>query len=348
MSTHTIHLLREWKAKPELDWVLATLVAVEGSSYRRPGAMMLINSLGQFYGMISGGCLESDIVLKSRQTMNDGKSRLFRYDMSDESDLGWRLGIGCGGCIDVLIQAVTEENQFLQLNKLLKRLEEGQSCHYLQAISGNTSKSDILELENFNAQDIKNNQKHPYQINRGDTDWFVNNIEPQIHLAVLGGGIDARPLVNMASALAWKVSLCDPREVYARKKDFPLASDIYKSPLCDLKNQAWLQQIDACVIMHHNINLDAQALDLVQASSARYVGMLGPSHRTERVFEAAKHQYDQLTKPLFNPIGLNLGGNGPESIALSILSEIQAQLSGANTVSLSQHNTSLIKGQANG
>jgi xanthine dehydrogenase accessory factor len=112
-------LLNNWyEQRDELEWVIATIIGTEGSSYRKPGAMMMINSLGQYHGLISGGCLESDIMRQSRQCWMSGKNIIIQYDMREEEDITWQLGIGCGGLVRILLQPVSADNAYLKLIEL--------------------------------------------------------------------------------------------------------------------------------------------------------------------------------------------------------------------------------------
>ena len=328
MSSDITEILSQWNEDKDQDWVLATLIKVEGSSYRKPGAMMLVNGLGQYYGMLSGGCLEADIVLKSGAVMNEGKPRVIRYDMTDETSVAWQLGIGCGGCIDILLQPVTKENQYLALDQLLEKLSLGQECQYLQGIS---EQSETILIDDGQQHSILSE----YTIIRNGTNqWFVNVLKPNPHIVIFGGGIDAIPLTKFCNELNWKVTLCDPRSTYARKKYFSTANHIVKDPIPELAKQDWIKEIDAVVIMHHNIKLDAQALELVQTCKTHFVGMLGPAHRTKNVIEKTTFSNSALVHPLHNPIGLNLGGDTPSSIALSIVAQIQAVLNQTSARSL--------------
>lgn len=340
---------------------------------------MLINGLGQYFGMISGGCLEADIVHKSRQTMDDGQPRLLTYDMSEDSEMAWRFGLGCGGTIEVLLQSANQDNHYLNFEKSLKQLEAGETVHYFQKLGGATSECHLLKLDSVAQRDYvakrtKSTIAHQHLIEQHglsdstcdsrlggigssdiassdiasskdkDDSWFINRFEPQTRLVIFGGGVDARPLVNMAHELSWHITLCDPRETYARQKNFPRADDIVKTAHDNIDTQAqWLHQADAIVIMNHNVTLDAKSLRIAQASRAKYVGMLGPFHRTERVLKEAGLPFTQLKKLLANPIGLDLGGDQPETIALSIVSEIQAYLhsKSAHSLSLNLANTQM-------
>lgn len=150
-------------------------------------------------------------------------------------------------------------------------------------------------------------------------------IVPEPHLLVFGGGVDAQPLVAIAAQLGWRVTLVDARAAYARQQHFPAAHKILRQS-ADQLEPALLSSIDAAIVMTHNIQMDADALAAIQQSSARYTGLLGPNKRRQRVLSTANLTEDSLTKPLAGPMGLNIGGELPESIALSILAECHAVL----------------------
>ena len=327
MANHTQQLLNTWyKQRDELQWVLATIIGNEGSSYRKPGAMMMINSLGQYHGLLSGGCLESDIMRQSRQCWDTNKNRIIQYDMREEEDIAWQLGIGCGGLVRILLQPVSASNSYLQLVELREAINQNQSCKYIQSLEESfpVNKLEILGSDTAPLFDERQSSKEASQ-------QFEHIIKPSLNLAIFGGGIDAIPVAKMAANLGWHVSVADPRSGYAREAQFPDAKYIEKASFGDDSKFAWLEHIDAIVIMTHNLKLDAKALSLAQHSAAKYVGMLGPIHRTDRVLKEAGLNRDAenanqnpLKKPLANPIGLRLGGELPESIALSILSEVHA------------------------
>lgn len=326
-QNHLIHLLEYWcTKKDEMQWVLATIVGTEGSSYRKSGAMMLIDSLGHYHGMLSGGCLESDIMRQARRCWDDNKNHIVQYDMREEEDLAWQLGIGCGGLVRILLQPVTSDNQYLFLPELLHRTRNFKTSIYQQVANQDFPNNRLLDYTN---EQLLDNDK------QAELSIFQNIIKPAPHVAVFGGGADARPMVDIMSTLGWFVTLLDPRPSYARKSEFPGASVLIKSEIDSLVEQDWLFTIDAVMIMSHNIKIDAHALVLVQESAAKFVGLLGPTHRTDRVLKEASLTREMLTKPLANPMGLRLGGELPESIALSAIAEIHAYLEKTDGLSIS-------------
>ena len=157
---------------------------------------------------------------------------------------------------------------------------------------------------------------------------FTSKIKPQPAIAIMGGGTDAIPLVNMAYTLGWHIRLFDPRVNYARPVYFKNANEIIKKPFNELHDCDLLNNADVIIIMSHNIHLDAEAILVADNSNAQYLGLLGPKHRTKKVLERAKVGYKKLNKQLLNPVGLDLGGELPESIALSILSEAHSLIEG--------------------
>ncbi|MCC2603864.1 XdhC family protein [Planctobacterium marinum] len=325
-NNHLTSLLNIWfPQKDELDWVLATIIETDGSSYRKPGAIMFINSLGQYYGLLSGGCLEADIMRQARKCWDSGKSHIIQYDMRDEDDIAWKLGIGCGGMVRILLQPVTAQNHYLELTALKTQLDTNQRCIYMllaeQAEAKNQCIAQVPEDKSWTLNRLN-------QIN--NENWFVSEQLPVVRLAIFGGGIDAIPLANIAKQLGWHITLFDERLGYAKEAFFASVDDIVRDKLDDLHNHPALAQVSAVVLMNHNVTMDAKSLLLSQCSGAKYVGMLGPRHRTERVFKDVNIVESQLTKPLHNPIGFDLGGELPESIALSMLSEIHAVLYGAS------------------
>jgi xanthine/CO dehydrogenase XdhC/CoxF family maturation factor len=348
MANHTQQLLNTWYAqRDQMEWVLATIIGTEGSSYRKPGAMMMINSLGQYHGLLSGGCLESDIMRQSRQCWESGNNRIIQYDMREEEDIAGQLGIGCGGLVRILLQPLNAKNSYLQLTDLRQLINQNQACKYVQSIDEGPPKNSLI-LAGSNTEFTV--QQEAQSTVKTTSDVFEHIIKPSLKLAIFGGGIDAIPVAKIAHNLGWHVSVADPRTGYARQAQFADAKQIIKTSFDSISEHTWLLNIDAIVIMTHNVTLDAQALSLAQHSSARYVGMLGPLHRTDRVLKEASLVLSELdtettleqpkntrvlTKPLANPIGLRLGGELPESIALSILSEIHAFIEQADAKSIS-------------
>jgi xanthine dehydrogenase accessory factor len=330
MANRISQLLSHWSdSRDKHLWVLATIIQTDGSSYRKAGAMMLINDMGQYFGLLSGGCLESDIMRQARRCWDNKKNRIIEYDMREEEDLAWQLGIGCGGMVRILLQPVHADNDYLQLDELNSFLEQRQKAAYHQQIDEGLPLNRVLPIVDKTQSIATSTQT------KGAENIFVQQLSPAPLIAVFGAGVDAKPVVAIAAELGWQVLLIDPRIGYAKAEFFTKASQIIRQPFCELQSASWLNQIDVALVLTHNIKLDAAAVKLVQSSSAKFVGLLGPTHRTNRVLDIANLSRHDLTKPLANPVGLRLGGELPESIALSMLSEAHAFLENADGMSIS-------------
>lgn len=323
MPNRIQNLLKHWLAnRHQCRWILGTLVRVEGSAYRKPGAMMLMNDLGQYFGLLSGGCLESDILMQSRKCVLSETNRVVHYDFREEDDVSTAFGIGCRGKISILLQPILASNNDLHLEDLLRDLALQKHCQYEQNLDEVAADNHLRTIDS--SSDIP--RVNAFSKSNKNNRTFTQVISPAPHILVFGGGPDARPLVSMANQLGWRVSLWDCRVNYARKCDFPTADTIYSEPLTDVDKCTWVDHIDVAILMTHNLQMDAMALAQCQTSDAGYVGLLGPAERTEQVLKSAGLHWQTLLKPLINPVGLPISDDLPESIALAILAEAQAYM----------------------
>lgn len=313
MANHLSYLLAQWQASEAgIDWVLGTVYKTEGSAYRKAGAMMLINSLGQQLGLLSGGCLDADIVLNAKKVMQTGSTMMLEYDGSDEDDLSFQLGIGCGGKVYIMLQAVSPDRD-LGLNEMAEALRHRDRGNYYQKIGvaeGYFKKDDARFLKRS-------------VIEQG---WLITPIHPEPHLLLIGGGMDALPVVRIAKELGWQITLVDPRPANARAEFFASADRILKK--LDEHITAYVNdnKVDAAIIMSHNIDLDATGLKLLQSTQIKYIALLGPKHRYRQVLDRAGLLEGELTCQVTGPAGLDIGGQLPESIALSMLAECHKEL----------------------
>lgn len=331
MSQQLKDLLSQWyRQRDSLEWVLGVVYRTEGPCYRKAGAMMLFNSLGQQFGMLSGGCLESDIQRYAQQVMQTGLNKSLCYDGSDEDDLSFQLGIGCGGTVYLQLQKVDSNNGYLALDLLYTSLQKHQHGIYHVLIKENTTPAARFEeLENptdgiSRLLSIEGN------------DWLETPITPPPHLLLIGGGLDARPLAALAGELGWRQSLWDPRPANGRAAYFPAVETIIDADVSALNDFYCSESVDATVLMSHNVDLDAKALQALPETTVRYIALLGPDSRKQKVLKTAAIDERDLPCPLAGPAGLRLGGELPESIALAMLAECHAALFGKNAASISQ------------
>lgn len=341
MANQLSQLLQHWyPLRDSSEWVLGTVYKTEGPCYRKAGAMMLFNGMGQQFGLLSGGCLESDIQQHARRVMQSGGSVTLCYDASDEDDLSFQLGIGCGGTVYILLQPILEHNNYLDLVQIRQSLKQRSGGFYYQLIADETGdvKTRFVPKKRTVAPplqlDIKT-QLVSKQQQGVDQQWLITQIKPDPHLLVIGGGLDARPVISIASELGWETSLCDPRPANARREYFMAANTILRCSGAKLASYANEQSVDAAILMSHNVNIDADSLKVLQQTSIQYMGLLGPASRRKKVLKAAQMNEADLKIALSGPAGLLIGGELPESIALSILSECHAKLMQRQGFSLS-------------
>ncbi|WP_417696574.1 XdhC family protein [Psychromonas sp.] len=322
MAHHIEDLLAQWKLFPNDNWVLAVITKIQGSSYRKTGAMMLFHGLGKSIGLVSGGCLEGDLLRHAQRSIQQDQAINVTYDASDETDASHQLG--CGGIVDLLLIPVTPNNKYLHLETLRQQLESSQCEFRIPLVDTGTPSAAV------NAQvvpiDIKEKNLKASVNSVPNSGLKILNIpfRPRFHLAIFGGGLDAQPLAKLALQLGWKVSVFDQRSSYAHPINF-VDAKIIKDPISSLQT-SHLNKVDAVVVMQHNLGLDALAIKLVATSSPAYIALLGPRHRRDQVFAKAQVSLSDFSSFFSAPAGFDIGGELPESIALSILAESHAVL----------------------
>ncbi len=297
---------------------LATLVRVEGSSYRRAGARLLIGTDGSYAGSVSGGCLEAEIVRKAHWLTRAGAT-VQRYSTLFDDTAEIPYGLGCGGTVDVLMEAA-DTPEFAALMHAFERSLAGERLEvitHLPEQHGSFSREirgpDGMTI--FRTDDFE----------RGARAAFRETLEPPQRLFVFGAGEDARPLVRMAALLGWRVFVLDGRPQLARPERFPEAERVICAQSLD---ELVPTRDDAVILMTHSYEADRAWLKEVLPLAAKYVGLLGSRHRSALlVSEAAAMlgwSVERACAHMFSPVGLDLGGDGPEAVALSAIAEIQA------------------------
>jgi xanthine dehydrogenase accessory factor len=333
MSNQLIALLDQWyPLRDDSDWVLGTVYRTEGPAYRKAGAMMLFSGDGHQLGMLSGGCLESDIHRHARRVMHSRKAVSLTYDGSDEDDISFQLGIGCGGTVHVLLQPVCRSNDYLMLDCVYQALREHRVGHFYQLIPDASCEVAARFTEKAQAAVVSIHQRARL-VKEGGQTWLQTPVAPPPHLLIVGGGIDARPVAAIGHQLGWRISVWDPRPANARREYFAVADRLLDGTASQLSRYVEMEGVKAAVLMSHNIRLDAQALSALQDCDLKYVALLGPDNRRNRV--VAEAAVTSAKWPLAGPAGLDIGGELPESIALSILAECQAALYNHSGQSLS-------------
>ena len=335
MNNHLTELLKHWyPRRDERLWVLATVYKTVGPCYRRAGAMMLFNDLGQQFGLLSGGCLEADIQRQAARVMQSKQSLTVSYDGGDEDDIAFQLGIGCGGTVHIVLQPIVAELNYLHLTEVQEQLGQGGMGLYSQLIATDGTVENHWEISQLSTG-CSTQRPSPELIEKDNQAWLLTHLSPPPHLLVIGGGVDAQPVVQMAKTLGWTVTLWDSRPANGRREYFMSADQILRQPLNQLMEHRTAAHWNAAVVMSHNLQIDADAIKALQGSAIDYLALLGPASRKQQVLALAHLDEQELCISLAGPAGLNLGAELPEGIALSILAECHAVMQGATGQSLS-------------
>lgn len=308
--------------------VLATLVAVVGSSYRRPGARLLVTASGQRLGSISGGCLEEDVLLRARAVAASGQPELVTYDTSSENDLVWGVGLGCHGVVQVLLEPIPSPAP-AWVHTLAAQLAARRPTPLAVTWRSQDPKQPL-------GTQIAPSQPSPAQpppaSSASMATVFFETITPAPSLVIFGAGDDAQPLAQLAHTLSWHVTIADPRALFATGERFPSADRIVVAPAHELVARV-APEADACaVVMTHHYVHDVPILRNLLSYDFPYIGLLGPKKRATRILADLAGDGFVPTPArlarLHAPIGLDLGADAPADVALSILAEIRAHRSG--------------------
>ena len=350
-------ILRAQARQPDQTAALATLVKASGSTYRRPGARMWISADGESVGSISGGCLEQDVIEKAQGVMQNGQTLLVAYDTTSEEDLVFGAGMGCQGVVHILVEPVRPGSPAAGLiqfvNRLFQQRRSGVAATIfrlqglVQAQPGDRLMLDsdgeaagaiqdpALQSKMFAAaREIlaaSRSKTVEFELAAGTAEVFVEVIQPPAPLVIFGAGYDAAPLARLAKEVGYHVTVADVRPAYARPDRFPEADAVVALRPEEIVRLA-LNEQTAAVIMSHNYLTDRAFLKALLPLPLRYLGLMGPKDRARRMLQELRQEGfaagEALLRQIHNPVGLDIGAENPEQIALAILAEIQAVLSG--------------------
>lgn len=325
------------------DAVLATVVKTFGSSYRLPGARLLLTQYGVRAGSISGGCLEEDLIKKAWWLTENGPM-IRRYDTTPDGEIAPTYGLGCNGIIHVLVERVQPGHApvFKLISDVRQQRRPAAIAHLIQpeqaagqrlivdtnaTVGANIADKAIASrLESEAKGALADRRSRVVSLHDGG-EAFVEVLAPPIHLLVFGAGDDAIPVTRLARFAGWRVSVFDGRAHYARREKFPDANDVVRRPAGDLAGigmDAWT----VALLMSHSYSQDLENLGKLASQPLRYLGILGPSKRTEQLLADAQLETSVRPAELYGPMGLDIGADGPEQVALSVVAEIQAVLNG--------------------
>lgn len=303
--------------------VLATVVRVQGSAYRHPGARLLLGPEGARIGCVSGGCLEGDVQARAAEVLQSGTARLVRYDLRGDLDLVWGTGSGCEGVADILLEPILP----------------GPPAPWLEAVEDAFRArrplrlATLLEVADGSGRRVGEHLLLGAEnaLPAGCTG-LVEEIVPPLALWILGAGEDARPLAALARTLGWRVGIADHRPALVQADRFPDADECLLGLPAELVGRMRLDARSAVVLLSHLWERDKEALRLLLPSPAGYLGLLGHRTRGAKLLAALAEEGFTATAAqvarLYAPVGLDLGGREPAEIALAVVAEVAAVLGG--------------------
>ncbi len=353
-------LLDAWQAARAAgeERVLATVIKVEGSAYRRPGARMLVTPMGQHLGTLSGGCLEGEVSRKAWWLTAAQPAVVCRYDTAGADDEeGWTFGLGCNGVVHVLLERQRPADPAPELHLLRQVRERFQpgaqaviigvagATHDLRIgqrlvlfpdgeLAGGLADPALagrIRIDLEQALRERRSVLRRYETAQAGVEAFLEVVMPPTRLVVFGAGHDAVPVVRLAKALGWHVTVADGRAHYARRERFGEADAVVVTDPDDPAGSAGVTPEAVVVVMSHSYAQDKAVLRQLLAAPPRYLGQLGPRGRTGRLLDELRQEDPARAlrhERLHYPVGLDIGADNPEEIALAILAEIRAVLAG--------------------
>lgn len=339
----TVQRFEQWRQQGEV-LVLATVYETMGSTYSKAGHRSLIAANGDYQGLVSGGCLEGDLGERANRILETRKPAAITYDLRDEADDLWGLGVGCNGLIRVFLQPLEPEQDYAPFAAIAQRLmgaepaaaatvieAEGSGLPLGGTLIRTSGSSEAIDLDAAQVGQLEagcdealRSRQSRYVVDDSGAGILYSALVPVPRLLVLGAGPDAVPLVRMAAELGWLVTVADHRQAYIDKGGFEAAERVRTIDPPALAREIELETFDAVIVMSHHLTTDRTYLGQLATVATDYVGVLGPPARKARLLDELGAVGEALRPRLKGPVGLDIGADSPESIALSILAELQA------------------------
>ena len=318
--------------------VLATVVATAGSTYRKPGARMLIMADGSHLGLLSGGCLEADLRLHAQSVLDSGAACAVEYDMRGPDDILFGIGAGCEGAMRVMLEPAGAGTLAAAALAAAGRATRAGHDSWLLTVHesadlalGTYGAGDALPAVAIRAaqQALADGASRAFEFDApGRSRGYIQFLAPAPHLLICGGGPDAQPVAAAARALRWRVTVVEHRPAFAVAARFP-GAQVLLADAAALHSVIALDSCHAAVVMSHHLASDAAYLRALSVAGAPdYVGLLGPASRRARLADELGAAGAELLGRLRGPVGMDLGAVTPEGIALAIVSQIHAWLAG--------------------
>lgn len=280
---------------------------------------MLIAADGEYAGLLSGGCLEGDLREHARDVAATGQARIVSYDLRSTTDQLFGLGAGCEGAMDVLLSRVSAAESWQPLAAMAAGFRAAREQQFAFVVASADPAFPLGTSFPVNGHDAPHT---------GSVELFIAAVAPPPHLLLLGGGPDARPVATLAAFLGWRITVVEHRAVYLAPDRFPPLTKLIETRPADVAAAVRLAEYSAAIVMSHHLESDLHYLRALARSPVPYVGLLGPAARREKLMSDLEGDAGALRPRLRAPVGLDIGGRTPESIALAIVGEVHAVLAG--------------------
>jgi xanthine dehydrogenase accessory factor len=333
---------------------LATVIHIDGSAYRRPGAKMLVLDDGAMLGSISGGCLEADVREVALAVMRGGEPRVQHYDTGTDYQLPFGLGLGCNGSVEIFVQRAVPD--LLEIAAPVTRLLQGDDPFAVCTVVrgplligrsivvtsrgerfGSTGDLNLDQRITANANELfEMGVSHGQDL--GGNEVFVDLQVPPPSVVVFGAGEDTRPLARCAADVGFRVTVVDHRPAYLSPDNYPAEVRLVEARPDTNTLDIQLGPLAYAVVKTHSVEHDAKWVSRLLASDVPYIGVLGPRARTEEILREVRSEGDER---IFGPIGIDLGADGPEQIAVSIVAELLVRVSGREPMHLRARETAI-------
>ena len=332
---------------------LATIIGVRGSTYRRAGARLLITASGAQTGNISGGCLEGDVAVVAGEVLAERRPRVMLYDLTADDDAVWGLGLGCNGAIEVFVEPTTGDDPLWSAARAALVSDDpavvvtvvegtdgipaGRRLVVRAGAQGAPSREGTLgdatadrEVDRLARQALGDLQPRTptVQAAGGPVRLFIDVLHPPMRLIVCGAGHDAIPVVKFAAQLGWRVVVVDRRDALLNHQRFPGAAEFVRTEFPEAGRRVATDPHTAVLIMTHNYIHDRDLLQTFLPTEAVYLGMLGPRARTDKILRELETGGVEISNErraqIYGPVGLDIGGETPDEIAIAAIGEILA------------------------
>lgn len=343
-----------WRSE-RIPLVLASVCETHGSTYSKTGARMLVTGDGRFQGMLSGGCLEGDLAERAQAVLESGTPQSVTYDLGSSDEELWGLGVGCDGRMRIFLQPLVAESEYQPFAAMAGIFESDVTGAAITVLASTVASlapgvTAIVHGSAFRtfgipeqhapairqiaeaAVSAKRSHTLAFDVEGGSAELLVALLTPPPRVLILGAGLDAGPVLRLMLELGWRVTVQDHRPAYLATGSFEAAERVLCEPADRLSRSVALDGFDAVIVMSHHLATDRSYLRQLAASRIPYIGLLGPPHRKRRLIDDVRDDLGaagaSLESRVHGPAGLDIGGDGPASIALSIVAQIHDQLKG--------------------